>query len=118
MVDTLASTISRLPTRVLVPALHAQAATVDFVATALPGFRAHATICGGRVLASYPFGPRLGCSINVTALGNTNRLDLGIAIDPTAVTDVDLLLACLAEAFNRYAPDTATVPSRRERPSA
>jgi hypothetical protein len=92
-------TVGRMPTRVLIPALHAQADTVDFAATTVPGSRSAQHICGATVEQSYPFGPRLGCPMNISALGNHDRLDIGIALDPSAVTDPDSLLDCLHTAF-------------------
>jgi WS/DGAT/MGAT family acyltransferase len=108
----LAATFSRLPTRVLVPALHAQADTVDFAATTLPGVRGPAHILGALIEESYPFGPRLGCPINITGFGNDDRLDVGIAIDPAAITDPDYLVECLVEAFQAFVPPHETATER------
>ena len=88
----------------LVPALHAEAGTVDFAATAIPGLRGSGQICGARIETSYPFGPRLSCPVNLTAFGNRDRLDVGIALDPAAITEPAVLLECLDEAFARLAP--------------
>lgn len=105
--SSLATTIGRLPNRLLLPALHAQADSVDFAATAIPGLRATRHICGARIEASYPLGPRLGCPMNITALGNDDRLDVGIALDPAAITEPDVLVECLVEAFARLATAAA-----------
>jgi diacylglycerol O-acyltransferase / wax synthase len=102
----LASTLSLLPPQVLIPTLQAQAGTVDFVATAIPGLRGAGRICGARVESSYPFGPRLGCPLNLTAFGNRDRLDIGIALDTAAITEPAVLLECLAEAFAQLIPAT------------
>jgi diacylglycerol O-acyltransferase / wax synthase len=102
LASTLAAGLGRLPTRVLVPALNAQADSVDFAATALPGLRGVRHICGSRIEATYPLGPRLGCPLNLTAFGNGARLDVGIAIDPGTLTEPDHLVECLTEAFNGY----------------
>ena len=104
--STLAATLGRLPTRLLLPALHAQADSVDFAATALPGLRGPRHVCGSLIEAIYPLGPRLGCPMNITAFGNDDRLDVGIALDPAALEQPDLLVECLTET-----PSTAT--SRR-----
>ena len=45
--STLAATLGRMPTRILLPALRAQAESIDFAATALPGLRGD-VICAGR----------------------------------------------------------------------
>jgi diacylglycerol O-acyltransferase / wax synthase len=97
--SALAMTIGRMPTRLLIPALHAQADTVDFAATTVPGNRSPQHICGAAVEQSYPFGPRLGCPLNISAFGNGDRLDVGISLDPSAVTDPESLLDCLHTAF-------------------
>jgi WS/DGAT/MGAT family acyltransferase len=100
--STLAAALGRLPTRLLLPALHAQADSIDFAATALPGLRGTPHLCGATIEAVYPLGPRMGCPMNITALGHGDRLDIGIALDPAAVTDPDLLLRCLTDAFAAY----------------
>jgi diacylglycerol O-acyltransferase len=106
----LASAISRLPTRMLLPALHAQADSVDFAATTLPGLRGSRHICGSFIEASYPFGPRLGCPLNLTAFGNADRLDVGIALDPGAITEPEVLLGCILEAYHAYVPAAEESP--------
>lgn len=104
LAPALASTLSLLPPQVLIPTLQAQAGTVDFVATAIPGIRGAGRICGARVESSYPFGPRLGCPLNLTAFGNRDRLDIGVALDTAAITEPAVLLECLDEAFARLVP--------------
>jgi WS/DGAT/MGAT family acyltransferase len=100
--STVAATIGRLPSQALLSALHAQADSVDFAATALPGLRGERHLCGSRIEAVYPLGPRLGCPMNITALGNGDRLDVGVALDPSAFAEPDTLVACLTEAFAGY----------------
>ena len=110
--STVAATLGRLPTRLLLPALHAQADSVDFAATALPGLRGARHICGSLIDAIYPLGPRLGCPMNITALGNDDRLDVGIALDHAAVEQPDLLVECLTDAFDSYVTTAASVSSQ------
>jgi WS/DGAT/MGAT family acyltransferase len=97
--DVFASTINLLPPQALIPALHAQVGTVDFAATAIPGLRGSGHICGARIETSYPFGPRLGCPVNLTAFATKDRLDVGVALDPASITEPALFLECLADAF-------------------
>ena len=99
---TLAATLGRLPSRVLLPALHAQAESVDFAATTLPGLRGERHLCGALIEGAFPLGPRLGCPMNITAFGNGDRLDVGVALDTAAFTDPDHLVACLQDAFAEY----------------
>ena len=112
---TLASTISHLPPQVLIPALHAQVGTVDFAATAIPGLRGSGHICGARIETSYPFGPRLGCPVNLTAFAAKDRLDIGVALDPAAITEPAVFLECLAEAFGELVrcAGTPATPARQ-----
>jgi len=105
--EPVAWAISRLPKRMILPALHAQADAVDFSATALPGLRHPRHICGALIETMYPFGPRLGCPLNITAFGNNDRLDVGIALDPAAITDTNGFLSSMREAFEMLAPDAA-----------
>ena len=98
----LAWTISRMPSQLLLPALRAQADSVDFAATTVPGLHSTRSICGSRIEATYPFGPRLGCPLNITALGNDHRLDVGVALDPAAITKPEVFLECLTESFEMF----------------
>ena len=102
LVAGLASALVRLPTQLLIPALGAQADTVDFAATTMPGFRGDRHVCGALIQSSYPFGPRLGCPMNVSAFGNDGRLDVGIALNSNAITDPEIMLECLTAAFDAF----------------
>jgi WS/DGAT/MGAT family acyltransferase len=99
MADGLAGLISLLPASVLVPALRAQARTVDFAASIVPGLRSGRYMAGAPVVASWPMGPRVGCAVNFTLLTCDDRLHLGVNLDPAAVTDPAALMECLAESF-------------------
>jgi WS/DGAT/MGAT family acyltransferase len=109
----IASVLARLPNRVLVPALQTQARAVDFAATCLPAVRNASSIVGSQVQEMYPFGPRLGCLMNVTGFGVGDRLDVGVTIDSAAVADPDLLLGCITDAFASFASsaDDGIAPS-------
>jgi WS/DGAT/MGAT family acyltransferase len=99
MADSLAGLISLLPASVLVPALRAQAHTVDFAASIVPGLRSGRFMAGAPVEASWPMGPRVGCAVNFTLLTCDDRLHLGVNLDPAAVSDPAALMECLAESF-------------------
>ena len=120
LTSTLAATLGRLPARLLIPALHAQADTVDFAATTLPGHRRTSHVCGAAIDQSYPFGPRLGCPINISAFGNEDRLDVGIALDATTILEPEVLIDSLRTAFAGFAshPDPVPAPPGEERTSA
>jgi hypothetical protein len=100
--EVLASAISRLPARILVSAMRAQASSVDFVATSLPGIRGVRHICGAVIEESFPFGPRLGSLMNITGFGVDDRLDIGIGLDPAAIAEPDMLVECMNDAFQGF----------------
>ena len=79
----------------------------------MPGLRSERHICGPLIEASFPLGPRLGCPMNITAFGNAGRLDVGIALDPSAFADPELLVECLLEAFGGVRAAAADVPRPR-----
>jgi hypothetical protein len=110
--SALATSFRLLPTRFLSSALQAQAESVDFAATAVPGMRGQRHICGARIEATYPLGPRLGCPLNITALGNEDRLDIGIALDASVIRQPDLLIESLSDAFAGFG---TSVPDRGAR---
>jgi hypothetical protein len=111
LTSPVAAAVSLLPARALLPVVRAQARSVDFVATCFAGLRGARTLCGVTVHESYPFGPRLGCLVNLTAFGNGDRLDVGITFDPVAISEPNTLLDCLSAAFRN-------LTGARERPSA
>ena len=99
LADSLAGLISLLPPALLVPALRAQARTVDFAVSIVPGLRADRWLAGARVEGSWPMGPRVGCAANLTLLACGDRLDLGVNLDPAAVTDPAAFMGCLRDSF-------------------
>jgi hypothetical protein len=48
--------------------------------------------------------------MNITAFGNGDRLDIGIALDSLAITQPDLLVGCLTEAFDSYVATAGSSP--------
>ena len=63
-----------------------------FVRERLPALRE----AGARVVANYPFGPRANTALNATLLSYGDDLNLGLNIDPAAVSDIDALMADIA----------------------
>jgi diacylglycerol O-acyltransferase len=101
--EALASVISRLPGRLLMSALRSQASSVDFVATSLPWLRETRHICGAAIEESFPFGPRLGSLMNITAFAIDDRLDIGLGLDPGAIEKPEVLVECMVDAFAKFA---------------
>jgi hypothetical protein len=44
-------------------------------------------------------GPRAACALNVTLLSYRDSLDMGINIDPAAVSDPATMIDCIDESF-------------------
>lgn len=99
LVEELAGLIGVLPTSVLVNIARAQARTLDFVTSNLRGSPVPLHLAGRRIEASVPFGPRIGSALNVTLFSYTDEMQLGLNLDPVAVTRPGLLLDCLSESF-------------------
>jgi hypothetical protein len=98
--EGLASIATFLPTAFLVAFTRNQARTIDFAASNLRGSPLPLYLAGARIVASYPFGPRAGAALNVTTLGYCDSLDIGVNVDPAAVTDIDGLMLDIAAAFD------------------
>ncbi|MDQ1467231.1 MAG: hypothetical protein QOH10_1646, partial [Actinomycetota bacterium] len=98
--ELLAGFASGLPTSMLVAATHSQTRTIDFATSNLRGSPVPLYLAGARIVANYPIGPRTGCALNVTLMSYCDELHMGLNIDPAAVTDVPLLMACLGESFD------------------
>lgn len=42
--------------------------------------------------------------MNISAFGNDGRLDVGITLDSDAITEPDVMLECMTEAFDAFVP--------------
>jgi len=98
--ENLAVLLTGLPTAFLVAMTRAQTRTTDFAATNLRGSPLPLYIAGAHVLANYPFGPRTATALNATVLSYCEDLNLGLNIDPAAITDIDAFMADIAESFD------------------
>jgi WS/DGAT/MGAT family acyltransferase len=76
-----------------------QAGHIDFATSNLPGHRAETFVAGAKTLHSYPFGPVAGTAFNLTMMSTNDVLDLGLNIDPAAVTEPELLASLLEAAY-------------------
>jgi diacylglycerol O-acyltransferase len=97
--EGLAGFVTPLPTSVLVAFTRSQTRTIDFAASNLRGSPVPLYLAGARIIASYPFGPRTACAINVTMLSYCDDVHMGLNIDPAAITDVDEFMRDVDDAF-------------------
>jgi diacylglycerol O-acyltransferase len=98
--EGLAVLLTPLPTAFLVAMTRAQTRTTDLAATNLRGSPVPLYIAGARVLANYPFGPRTNTALNATLLSYCDDLNLGLNIDPAAVTDPAALMTDVGDSFD------------------
>ena len=96
---SLAGLLAALPTSMLVALTRTQAHTIDFATSNLRGSPVDLYLAGARIEANYPMGPRAACALNITLLSYRDSLDMGINIDPAAVSDPATLVDCLEESF-------------------
>ena len=98
-IETVASVANFLPTALVTSLIRNQASHIDFATSSLPGFRGNTYVAGARTLHTYAFGPLAGTAFNLTMFSSNRSLDIGAHLDPAAVTDADLLRACLEDAY-------------------
>ena len=98
--EDLAGVIAGLPTAVLVAMTRSQTRTIDFGASNLRGSPVPLYFAGGRILASYPMGPRTGCALTVTMLSYCDDVHLGLNIDPAAIVDVAAFMRDVDDAYD------------------
>jgi hypothetical protein len=96
---SLAGILTLLPTSMLVGVTRGQGRTIDFATSNLRGSPVDLYLAGSRIDANFPMGPRAGCGLNVTLLSYGDSLDMGLNLDPAAVSDPATLLDCFDESF-------------------
>ncbi len=110
LVQPLSGLLNRLPTSVVTALFGTMVKSVDFTTSNVPGAPFPVYLAGVRMLAQFPFGPLAGAALNITLLSYQNDLNIGIASDPEAVPDPDLLVSSLSEGFDDVL-DVATTPA-------
>jgi WS/DGAT/MGAT family acyltransferase len=96
--DTLATVLNSLPAPLTVSIFGGMLKGVDFVASNVPGSPVPLHLAGASVSAVYAFAPPTGAALSVTLVSYIDTCAIGVAADPDAVPDVDLLVECLGDA--------------------
>lgn len=99
-IGPLSGMMAALPPRVLLALARLQSATVDFATSNLRGSPVDLYTGGARIEANYPMGPREGAPLNITMLSYCGELQMGLHLDPAAITDPGALLESLRESFD------------------
>jgi diacylglycerol O-acyltransferase / wax synthase len=95
-----APVLNRLPTAVVARWYAGQTANLDLQASNVAGLPWEAYIAGAKIDSMLPFGPVPGCALMVTLLSYAGTCYIGVNMDAAAVTDPDLLMACLQQGLD------------------
>ncbi|MEI7593726.1 MAG: wax ester/triacylglycerol synthase domain-containing protein [Actinomycetes bacterium] len=99
LTDMLAAVLNRLPVTATTGIFGAMLRGIDFVTSNVPGPPIDVYLAGGRLERQIAFGPMTGAATNLTLLSYRNDLNIGIAMDPKAVTERSLFIDCLRDGF-------------------
>lgn len=93
------SMVNLMPTSVVTKAARAQGARIDIATSNFRGSPTTVYVAGSKVLAMYTLGPVAGTAFNLTTLSYDGKLQMGMHVDPVAVTDPADLRDCIQTAF-------------------
>lgn len=96
----LARLVNLVPGPILVRAARQQVATVDLAASNVRAAPFDLYIAGALMLANHPIGPLGGTACNITTMSYRGDLDVGVHVDPAAVTEPAALAAAVEAAFH------------------
>ncbi|MGI9642379.1 MAG: wax ester/triacylglycerol synthase domain-containing protein [Acidimicrobiia bacterium] len=99
LVDPLSALLNRFPATVTTGIFGSMMRGLDFQASNVPGSPLPMYLLGHEVQRVVPFGPMAGAGVNVTLLSYGSDLNIGINVDPAAVTDQPLFARCLEAAY-------------------
>jgi len=88
-----------LPTSVVARAARSQGARIDFATSNLRGAPIELFCAGARVERIIAMGPVVGTGANITAMSYCGGFDIGMFIDPEAITEPDVFRAHVEDAF-------------------
>jgi diacylglycerol O-acyltransferase len=100
-ITALSGVANLLPTSVVTRTARSQAAKIDIATSSLRGAPVPLFIGGAEVLHPVTMGPLAGTPCNATALSYCNNFDIGLFIDPVAITEPDAFRQCVVDAFGR-----------------
>lgn len=106
LLTPLANLMNRLPTTVVTQLFGMILRGLDVQASNVPGAPFPLYIGGTRITAIYPFGPLAGAGMNITLLSYENDLNIGLNIDPASITDADMFVELLRDAYDEILTST------------
>jgi WS/DGAT/MGAT family acyltransferase len=115
LVEPMANAINRLPTTFSTALFGSMMKGLDFQASNVPGSPFRLYLCGVPVTLMVPFGPMAGAAANITLLSYVEELNIGVNVDPAAVTNPTQYVACLRQAYDEIMAVGTHPRSRRHR---
>jgi len=100
-----------LPTSVVTRTARAQGARIDFATSNLRGAPMELFCAGAQVVRTIVMGPVAGTGANITAMSYQDNFEIGMFIDPEAITDPADFQVCVSEAFADMFAATNQAPS-------
>jgi diacylglycerol O-acyltransferase / wax synthase len=100
LTDPLAGILRRLPTSVSTGVFGSMLKGVDFVTSNVPGVPIPVFLAGARMEAQFPFGPMSGSATNITLMSYLDEAQIGVNVDPAAITDPDVFVESLRDGFD------------------
>jgi diacylglycerol O-acyltransferase len=100
LAEPLSGALRRLPTGVTTGVFGSMLRGIDFVTSNVPGVPIPVYLAGARMEAQFPFGPMSGAATNITLMSYLDEAQIGVNLDPAAVTDPDVFLECLRDGFD------------------
>jgi hypothetical protein len=73
----------------------------DLLMSNIPGIDLPIWLGGAEVLRMYGFGPTVGTALNATMVTYNGIAHVGLNADVSAIPDLDLLVECVREGFER-----------------
>jgi len=99
LLGPLAAGLRRLPATATSSIFTSLSAGVDVTASNVPGSPVPLYLCGQPVAAMIPFGPLIGCAINLTLMSYAGVAHIGVSSDPAVVSNPDDLLVRIQDGF-------------------
>jgi hypothetical protein len=107
--DLLAGGLARLPGPVVTQIFGGLLRNIDVDVVDVPGMRGPTFLAGARVERMWAYAPPTGAALSITLLSHVTSCCVSILSDLTAVSNPELLAACLKRAFDEV---LALVPDR------
>jgi WS/DGAT/MGAT family acyltransferase len=110
---TLAALLDELPTPLLTQVFTGMLTCLDFAASNVAGVTFPLYVGGARMESMLAFAPPGGAAVNVALLSYLDTAFIGLNIDPVAVPDPKVLLACVQDGFAAVVERPSTRPRPR-----